>query len=76
MTRKHFEAIAITLGQQMRRHDDDSAAWSAIWETAIELARDFRVANPRFDVQRFLEFVRDVAEYRRDLDGKRTKAAA
>jgi hypothetical protein len=76
MTRKHFTAIAITLGQQMRRYDERPAECQVIWETAIELARDFRVANPRFDVQRFLEFVRDVAEYRRDLDGKQIKGAA
>jgi hypothetical protein len=74
MTRKHFEAIAITLGFQMRQHDVDSPARIAVYQTACALAVDFRTINPRFDIDRFLEFVLDVAEGRRDFDGKKVAA--
>lgn len=74
MTRKHFEAIAITLGFQMRQHDADSPERKAIHQTASALAIDFRTFNSNFDVDRFLGFVLDVAEGRRDLDGKKVAA--
>ncbi len=74
MTRKHFQAIAITLGAQMRDHEPLSEGQMIIWTTASLLAADFRAASPSFDTQRFLDFVAEVATYRRDLDGKAVAA--
>lgn len=72
MTRKHFETIAISLGWSMRdRFAPDSIGWNAILDAAATIAADLRAINPRFDTDRFLEFVLDVAEYRRGLDGKK-----
>lgn len=74
MTRKHFEAVAITIGAQMRNYEINSAEWQAIFQTASLIAADFRAANPRFVPTRFIQFVLDVANYRRDLDGKAVAA--
>lgn len=74
MTRKHFEAVAITIGAQMREHAVGDDAWCAILTTANLLCHDFRRANPSFDSNRFLQFVLDVANGDRDLDGKAVAA--
>lgn len=74
MTRKHFEAIAITLGFQMRQHDADSPERRAIYQTACALVVDFRTINSNFDTDRFLDFVLDVAEGRRNFFGKKVAA--
>lgn len=76
MTRKHFQQIAMALGFQMRQYDAGSTEWSAVHQAASSLAVEFLVINPRFDQARFLEYVMDVAEGRRDLTGKRLSAAA
>jgi hypothetical protein len=76
MTRKHFETIAISLGYQMRNAYNGSAPWYTILGVARNLASDLRATNPRFDPDRFVEFVLDVAEGRRDLEGKKIKGAA
>lgn len=70
MTRKHFQAIAITIGCQMRKHEVGSTEWNAIYETAAMMCADFRAANSAFQPTTFLTFVLDVANYRRGLDGK------
>lgn len=74
MTRKHFEAIAITLGSQLRRYDPDSFEAVAIRQTANALCSDFARANPAFYGDRFIAFMSDVAEGRRDLMGKKVAA--
>jgi hypothetical protein len=71
MTRKHFETIAISLGSSMREYQADTTGWIAILDAARTLAAELRAINPRFDTYRFLEYVLDVAEGRRDLDGKK-----
>lgn len=76
MTRKHFETIAISLGYSLRNTFKESAAWYTVLSVVNALADDLRATNARFDRDRFVEFVLDVAEYRRDLDGKRIKGAA
>lgn len=73
MTRKHFQAIAITIGYQMRQYPANSPEWNAIVDTAAALCRDFAAANSAFYGDRFMEFVYDVSEGRRDLDGKVVK---
>lgn len=70
MTRKHFQAIAITIGAQMRKHEVGGTEWNAIYETAELMCGDFRAANSAFQPTRFLAFVLDVAHYRIGLDGK------
>lgn len=74
MTRKHFEQIAIAIGFQMRQHDADSTEREAIRQTASALSVEFLIINPRFDHVRFLEYVLDVAENRRDVCGKKVTA--
>ena len=74
MTRKHFETIAISLGQAMRDYDVESNEWEAVVHTAHNIAYDLRSLNPRFDMDRFLDFVLDVATGARDLDGKKVAA--
>lgn len=74
MTRKHFEAIAITIGYRMRDYEPASREWHAVADTATALCHDFSAANPSFDRDRFIEFVLDVAAGRRDLDGKKVAA--
>lgn len=74
MTRKHFETIAISLGGEMRGAINGSAPWYTILRVARVLASDLRATNPRFDADRFVDFVLDVAEGRRDLDGKKVAA--
>jgi hypothetical protein len=76
MTRKHYETIAISLGGSLRETIKQSAPWYTILAVARNLADDLRATNARFDRDRFLEYVLDVAEYRRDLDGKKIKGAA
>lgn len=74
MTRKHFETIAISLGQSLRDYDPASNEWEAIVATVHTLAYDLRTLNPRFDMDRFLDFVLDVSTGARDLDGKKVAA--
>lgn len=74
MTRKHFETIAISLGQTMRDYPNESNEWEAIHDAALNIAQDLRSLNPRFDPDRFLDFVLQVADGTRDLDGKKVAA--
>ena len=74
MTRKHYETIAISLGQTMRDYDPESNEWEAVAATAYGIAFDLRTLNPRFDPDRFLDFVLDVATGARGLDGKKVAA--
>lgn len=71
MTRKHFNSIAISIGWTLRDYERESREWNAILDTASTIAADLRVVNPRFDTDRFLNFVLDVAERRRDLEGRK-----
>lgn len=70
MTRQHFEAIAITLGAQMRQYGQGPER-QAVYTAARDLATDFSRFNPAFDIDRFMLFVLEVAENRRDLTGKK-----
>jgi hypothetical protein len=74
MTRKHYILIANSLGSHMRFERGDSKAQEVIYLTAQELSHALHADNPRFDRARFLEHVLDVAEGRRDLDGKKVAA--
>ncbi len=71
MTRQHFETIAISIGYQMRDYQAESREWEAVLDTAGAIAADLRALNPRFDTDRFLDFVLDVATGARDLTGKK-----
>lgn len=74
MTRKRYEIIATTIGGSMRDYEPGSQGWDAVWHTAALLSADLKAANPRFDPLLFLNWVRDVAQGRRDLDGKKVAA--
>ena len=74
MTRKHYNTIAISLGQSMRDYDVESEGWEAIVATAHLIAYDLLHTNPRFDMDRFLDYVLDVSTGARDLDGQKVAA--
>lgn len=74
MTRKHFTAIAITMGWNLRRYAKGSPEWNAIIDTATSLCHDFKAANSNFDNVRFMDFMEEVARGDRDLDGKKVAA--
>jgi hypothetical protein len=74
MTRKDYNLIAISLGSSLRDVQYESAAWYTLKAAARTLADDLRSTNSRFDRERFLDFVLDVAEGRRDFDGKKVAA--
>ena len=74
MSRKHFNAIAVTLGYQMRQYTPNSPEYNAIVHAAVALCHDFKVANTNFDRDRFMEFMHEVADGSRDLDGKKVAA--
>lgn len=74
MTRKHFEAIAITLGYQLRQYEPGSAEYNAVTDAATALCHDFATANRAFARDRFLAFMFEVASGARDLDGRKVAA--
>ena len=74
MTRKHFEAIATAIGHTLRGLDPDGPEYRAVLDAAADLAGTFKQINPAFDFDRFGQFVVDVAQGRRDLDGKKVAA--
>lgn len=55
MTKKHFEAIAEILRDQLMLSDPNSDAAAAITQTALQVADVCKLANPRFDRARFLD---------------------
>lgn len=83
MTRKHFEALALSLGLTLRNFERNTAQYAGAWAAAYNIAHDLSVttnpqfasvANPRFDPERFMAYVLDVYEGRRDLMGKKVAA--
>lgn len=71
MTRKHFNSIAISIGWRMRDYERESREWEAILDTAATIAADLRAMNSRFDTDRFLGLILDVADEGRDLEGRK-----
>lgn len=87
MTKKHFISMAIEFGDLYRdidyRHEqteqdgtdivafvaEDQATRNAMYSFCA-VAREI---NPRFDQDRFIEFVMDVRSGARDLTGKKVK---
>jgi hypothetical protein len=70
MTRKHYQATATAFGAALRdltSPDMYNGAWLAIESWMDVAATD----NPRFSRDRFTEWVREVRDMERDLDGKR-----
>ena len=83
MTRKHFEAIALSLGLTLRNFERNTAQYAGAWAAAYNIAHDLSTttnpqfasaANPRFDPVQFMAYVLDVYEGRRDLMGKKVAA--
>ena len=68
MTRKDFTLIANALGTELR-YADPGAEWGAIWNTTHKIAHALAHTNPRFDRERFIQHVKDVATGRRTVEG-------
>jgi hypothetical protein len=73
MTKKHFEAFANAYGFQLRflNPNDVEQFWLGI-RIFEDVCKQF---NPNFDVTTFEDWIRDIAEKRRDLNGKKIKGA-
>lgn len=81
MAKKHFTAMAIEFGSILRDlySNDDltdvsaNAAIDAIHATIRGFVRVAKSANSAFDATTFWNFIEDVQEGRRDLDGRIVK---
>ena len=71
MTRKDYNLIATTIGWRLRDYAPDSREWKAVIDCASGIAADLRATNPRFDSDRFLMFVHEVANGDRDINGRK-----
>jgi hypothetical protein len=73
MTKKHFVAFANAYGFQLRFLNPDHV--EQFW-LGIKIFEDVcKQFNPNFDVETFEDWIRDIAEKRRDLNGKKIKGA-
>ncbi len=76
MTKKHFEAFATAFGYQLRfmdtKNDEQIKTFWLVVKTFEDTAKQF---NSMFDAETFANWILDVAEKRRDLDGKKIKGA-
>lgn len=86
MTRKHFVALAVEFGEAWRQFDIDAAAGDvdfcridAMGDTLIDAQTRVmgvcKRSNPRFDREHFSQFVEEIRNYQRDLDGRKIPAA-
>ena len=71
MNRKDYNIIASTIGWHLRDYAPDSREWKAVIDCAAGIAADLRETNPRFDGDRFLTFVDEVANGERDINGRK-----
>lgn len=76
MTKKHFEAFATAFGHQLRFIDATNLDQiKAFWLAVASFESTAKQLNPNFDANKFGEWVADVAENRRDVNGKKIKGA-
>jgi len=84
MTRKHFIALAIELGDLWRDFDRDAdqrtvaanaAAHSTLTRAQAATAGVCKRSNPRFDREHFDGFIQEIRDHQRDLDGRKIPAA-
>lgn len=68
MTKRDFEKVADDIGLQLRRvaqdgrsHDEEGAAFAALWDLAELLAGTFAGINRAFDPDRFYDRIRSTA---------------
>lgn len=63
MTKKDFELLALSLGISLgRTGESNQAGQAAIVRVVLDLAHNLEQTYPRFDSDRFLERVREIAE--------------
>ena len=60
MTRKHFIAIADSIGLNLRNEENKSGR-SAIWQVAYDLCPTFSAVNSNSDKDRFVDHIAAVA---------------
>jgi hypothetical protein len=70
MTRKHYQAAATAFGAVLRDMTAPEETYGAT--QTIKAWMDIAATdNPRFDRDRFMQWVREVRDMQRNLDGKR-----
>jgi hypothetical protein len=75
MTRKDYVALAISMGLALRWMQDCESKDGA-YAMAREVADSLNASNMNFQRGRFLDFVYEVADGKRDAEGKIVKNAA
>ena len=78
LTRRDFESVATSLGLAWRfgRDCGDPNRDGVMLEAAMAVANGFRDVAPRFDRDRFVAWVTEVADGKRGADGKLRKGCA
>lgn len=71
MSRKHFESVATAMGLEMRYGSQDEVTQGAYLLMVAKVGQAFREGNPRFDFDRFLGWVLEVARGERDAEGRK-----
>ena len=75
MSKKDYIKLATAFGATLRHFDGNES----LRGSALMIIEDFtRVAksdNPAFDSYRFMEWINEVSDGRRDMEGKKVKSA-
>jgi hypothetical protein len=74
MSKRDFEALATEWGLVLKVADGQDR--EGIWQALDGFYRVARMSNPAFSSARFAEWVLDVAEGRRDVNGRKVKVSA
>lgn len=69
MTRKDFTLIANALGTELRYTEPEGLFSGGVYAATRAIADALAHTNPRFDRERFLHHVDDVASGRRTVEG-------
>lgn len=69
MSRKHFESVATSLGLAWKHADAETDA--GFFAAVGAVADAFKEENPRFDFDRFVSWVFEVRDGKRDAMGRK-----
>jgi hypothetical protein len=74
MSRKDYVSLAISMGLALRYLEEEKRD-GAVW-MAVEVADSLNASNLNFDKGRFLDFMYEVADGKRNAEGKVVKKTA